>query len=193
MRITAVLLLASAGVAPAQRPVPAGLVDTPSNTAMSKGDTAILNWRTGLEVSVNGSAWDRSLIVGLTKVQCPPSTTSPCAAGSAVAVDIRFPPIAQATDLSKVHAQLGESAGATAGRYEVRLIRSLSSPLCDAGFVTSSAYGNARMAINVGAPGPPLPLTCRWTAIVGIPGPGNASRVAVLWSDTVVVQLTSKP
>jgi len=190
MRFTAVLLLASAGMAPAQRP--AGSVDTPANTALTKGDTAILNWRTGLEVSVHGGGWDHSLTVPLSKVQCPPSTTSPCAAGSAVAVDVRFPPVAQATDLSKVHAELGEIPGATGNRYEVRLVRSLSSPLCDAGFVTSSAYASARMAINVGAPGPPLPLTCRWTALIGVPDPANASHVTVVWSDTVVVQLTSK-
>jgi hypothetical protein len=49
------------------------------------------------------------------------------------------------------------------------------------------------MAINVGAPGPPLPLVCRWTALVGIPDPANTSRVAVVWSDTVVVQLITKP
>ncbi len=180
-------------MAPAQRPVPAGSVDTPASTAMSKGDTAVLSWRNGLEVSVNGSGWDRSLTVGLTKVQCPPSATSPCAEGSAVAVDIRFPPIEQAMDLSKVRPRLGEVPGATGNRYEVRLVRSRSSPLCDAGFATSSAFGNTRMAIKVGAPGPPLPLICRWTALVGIPDPASASRVAVIWSDTVVVQLTSKP
>jgi hypothetical protein len=193
MRIAAVLLLLSAGRAPAQRPVPAGGVEAPANTAMSKGDTAILNWRNGLEISVNGSTWDRSLTVGLSKVQCPPSMASPCAAGSAVAVDVRFPPVEQATDLAKVHAELGEIPGVTGSRYEVRLVRALSSPLCDAGFVTSSAYASARMAINVGAPGPPLPLTCRWTALIGIPDPANASHVAVIWSDTVVVQITSKP
>jgi hypothetical protein len=167
-------------------------VDTPSNTAM-KGDTTLVSWRSGLQISVNGSAWDRSLTIGLTKVQCPPSPTSPCAAGSAVAVDVRFPAVAQATDLAKVHAELGEVPEAGGSRYEVRLVKNLSSPLCDAGFVTSSAYAAARMAINVGAPGPPLPLTCRWTALIGIPDPLNAARVAVIWSDTVVVQLTSKP
>jgi hypothetical protein len=191
MRFTAVLLLASAGMAPAQRP--AGSVDVPPNTAQAKSDTAILYWRTGLEISVHGTGWDRSLTVPLSKVQCPPSTTSPCAAGSAVAVDVRFPPVAQATDLSKVHAELGEIPGATGNRYEVRLVRDLSSPLCDAGFATSSAYASARMAINVGAPGPPLPLTCRWSALIGVPDPANASHVTVVWSDTVVVQLTSKP
>jgi hypothetical protein len=154
---------------------------------------AIASWRTGLEVSVNGSVWDRSVIVGLSKTQCPPSPTSPCEPGSAVAVDVRFPPVTQATDLSKVRAQLGEPPSAAGNRYEIRLVRERSSPLCAAGFATSSAYGNARMAINVGAPGPPLPLTCRWTAVVGIPASGNSSRVAIVWSDTVVVQLTSKP
>jgi hypothetical protein len=193
MRLTAIVLLVSAGGAPAQRPVPAGAVDVSSSTASSKADTALLGWRNGLEISVNGSTWDRALTVTLSKVQCPPSPTSPCAAGSAVAVDVRFPPVAQATDLSKVHAELGEISGATGSRYEVRLVRNQSSPLCDAGFVTSSAYASARMAINVGAPGPPLPLTCRWTALIGIPDPANASHVAVIWSDTVVVQLTSKP
>jgi hypothetical protein len=191
MRFIAGMLLVGAGVVTAQRPVPAVAVDVPSNTPIR--DTEIVGWRTGLEVSVNGSAWDRSVTVALTKAQCPPSESSPCAPGSAVAVDVRFPPVEQAADLSKVHAQLGEALGAAGNRYEVRLVRSLSSPLCAAGFETSSAYGNARMAINVGAAGPPLPLTCRWTAVVGIPQPANASHVAVLWSDTVVVQLTSKP
>jgi hypothetical protein len=189
MRVIASLLLVGAGVVAAQRPA-TGATDVSSNTAK---DTAIGSWRSGLEVSVNGSAWERSLTVALTKAQCPPSESSPCAVGSAVAVDVRFPPIEQATDLSKVRAQLGEAPGAAGSRYEVRLVRSLSSPLCADGFETSSAYGNARMAINVGAPGPPLPLTCRWTAVVGIPQAANASHVAVVWSDTVVVQLTSKP
>ncbi len=192
MRVVAVVLLLSTGVAPAQRPVPAGTADVGASTA-PKVDSSVLGWRNGLEISVNGSTWEHSITVGLSKVQCPPSTTSPCAAGSAVAVDVRFPPVEQATDLSKVHAELGEISGAPGSRYEVRLVRSLSSPLCDAGFVTSSAYASTRMAINVGAPGPPLPLTCRWTALIGIADPANASHVAVVWSDTVVVQLTSKP
>ena len=189
MRWIAGLLLAGAGVVTAQRPVPAGSMDAPSASATK--DSAIVTWRSGLEVSVNGSAWGRTLSVVLTKAQCPPSASSPCAVGSAVAVDVRFPPVEQAADLSKVHAQLGEAPVAAGSRYEVRLVRSLSSPLCADGFETSSAYGNARMAIKVGAPGPPLPITCRWTAVVGIPQ--SASHLAVVWSDTVVVQLTSKP
>lgn len=156
-------------------------------------DVAIQSWRSGLEISVNGSPWDRALTVGLTKVQCPPSSTSPCAAGSAVAVDVRFPPIEIATDLSRAHAQIGEAAGPMGNRYEVRLVRELSSPLCADGFGTSSAYGNTRIAINVGAPGPRLPITCRWVALVGIPATSGSGHVAAVWSDTVVLQLTSKP
>jgi len=183
MRLAAALLV-GAHVALAQRQASANASDA---------SEAIASWRGGLAISVNGSPWERSVTVGLSKAQCPPSTTSPCAAGSAVAVDVRFPPIDQATDLSKVHAQLGEAPGPPGNRYEVRLVRDRSSALCASGFEASSAYENSRMAINAGAPGPPLPLTCRWTALVGIPDPANASRIAVLWSDTVVVQLTSKP
>lgn len=176
MRIVVAVLALGARVASSQTP-----------------EIAIQSWRSGLEISVNGSAWDRAVTVGLSKVQCPPSATSPCAAGSAVAVDVRFPPIDLATDLSKAHAQIGEVAGPMGNRYEVRLVHEHSSPLCADGFATSSAYGNTRIAINVGAPGPPLPITCRWTALVGIPTAGGSSHVAAVWSDTVVLQLTSKP
>ena len=61
MRLTAIVLLVSAGGAPAQRPVPAGAADAQANTVMSKGDTALLSWRNGLEISVNAGTWDRSL------------------------------------------------------------------------------------------------------------------------------------
>ncbi|MGH7620358.1 MAG: hypothetical protein ACREPM_24340 [Gemmatimonadaceae bacterium] len=192
MRLIAVLFLLGTGTADAQRPAVAGTPEADPATATKVTDV-IAGWRGGLEISVNGSAWERSLTVGLNKVQCPPSTASPCAAGSAVAVDVRFPPVAAATDLAKAHARLGESSSASGNRYDVRLVKNLSSPLCAPGFETSSAYGNARMAINLGAPGSPLPITCRWTAIVGVLDPSNASRVLVVWSDTVVVQLTSKP
>jgi len=189
MRVAAAVLLVGAHVAVAQKPAVAGVTDV---AAGASRDAAIATWRDGLEISVNGAAWERTLTVGLSKAQCPPSTSSPCAAGSAVAVDVRFPPIAQAIDLSKARAQLGEAPSQSGDRYEVRLVREQSSALCAPGFSTSSAYANPRMAVNVGGQGPPLPLTCRWTAIVGIPD-ATGSHVAVVWSDTVVLQLTSKP
>jgi len=174
--------------APAQKSAgPSSSVTSPELRA------AIMTWRSGLEVSVNGSGWNRSVSVALSKAQCPPSETSPCASGSAVGVDVRFPTIAQAVDLSRTRATLGEPAEAEPGtRYEVRLVRAESSPLCPSGFVTATPRSAARLAINLSSAGPPLPLACRWTAVVGIPDPSDPSKVAAVWSDTASVFLTSK-
>src|SRR5437868_5171747 len=157
MRACVVSLLLFAGSAAAQKST--GL----SSGAGTAAATAVATWRKGLEVSINGGAWERSSTVALTKAQCPPADGSACAAGSAVGVDLRFPAMPQAVDLSKTRAQLGESSGAAGARYEVRLIRAQSSALCPAGFTTATPHNATRLAINLGAAGPPLPLTCRWT------------------------------
>ena len=153
---------------------------------------SIAAWRSGLEVSVNGSAWSQSASVALTRAQCPPSDTSPCASGSAVGVDVRFPAVAQATELAKARAALGETGGQSGARYEVRVVRSQSSPLCPGGFAAASPETTSRLAINLGPPGPPLPLTCKWAAVVGVPDASRPSKVMAVWSDTVSVVLTSK-
>lgn len=154
---------------------------------------AIAAWRTGLEVSVNGSGWNRTVSVALTKAQCPPSETSPCASGSAVGVDVRFPAVAQAVELARTRATLGEPTEARAGvRYELRIVRTQSSPLCPGGFVAAAPAGTSRLAINLSRPGPRLPLTCRWTAVVGVPDPNDPSKVMAIWADTASVLVTSK-
>ncbi len=154
---------------------------------------AVTAWRSGLEVSVNGSGWNRSVAVTLTRAQCPPSETSPCASGSAVGVDVRFPVVAQAVELTRTRAALSEPPeGQSNARYELRLVRAQSSPLCPNGFVVPAPANASRLAINLGPPGPPLPLTCRWTALVGVPDPNDPAKVTAIWSDTVSVLLSVK-
>ncbi len=155
--------------------------------------SAVAAWRSGFEVSVNGSGWSRSVAVALTRAQCPPSETSPCGSGSAVGVDMRFPAVAQAADLGRTRAALGESGGVRSeARYEVRVIRPQSSPLCPNGFTATTPANAARLAINLASAGPPLPLTCRWVALVGVADPSDPAKVTAIWSDTVSVLLTSK-
>jgi hypothetical protein len=149
-------------------------------------------FRTGLEVSVEGSPWGHARTVALSPSRCRPATTSPCAPGTpAVIVNVRFPAVTGAVDMAQVRATLGEAGGA-GNYYDIRPVPSNAvGTICAGGMIMSAPFSNMRMAINIGNPGTPLPVTCRWTVLVGIPGPRGT--VELVWSDTVTVQLVAQP
>jgi hypothetical protein len=164
------------------RPPVHGVLSTPE----------VLAFRKGFEVSIDGSPWGPARTIALPLSRCVPATTSPCAPGTpAVLVNIRFPAVANAVDMSEVLSQLGESGG-QGNHYMIRPVpANARGSVCAGGFIAPAPLGNMRMAINVGNPGTPLPVLCRWTALIGIRLPGG--KVELVWSDTIVAELVAKP
>jgi hypothetical protein len=159
--------------------------------------SAVAPFRHGLAVSINGSPWGPSRTVALTEQQCAASTTSLCAAGTpAVIVDVRWPTVRGGVDLTRVHTQLGEAAGAAGFFYEIRLVRSTSSPTCAGGFLSPAVpYTNNRVVVNVAnpSPAPYVQLLCQWTALMGVPDRTNRNHVILVWSDTVTAAVVRAP
>src|SRR5437899_11046789 len=104
-----VLLLPLAAGAQSATPKPAGVVTGPT-AAEAKAAAAIMTFRKGFQISVDGTSWSQSQTVELSPSQCTPATTSPCAAGAApVRVHVRFPALPNAVPGSILLPQVGLS------------------------------------------------------------------------------------
>jgi hypothetical protein len=184
-----------AGAQPPPSPASAGKAAARPGSIVSVAEaSSIAAFRKGLEVSVEGSPWGPSRTIGLPSSRCVPATTSPCAPGTpALIVNIRFPTLLNAADGASVLRQLGET-GPAADHYFVRPVpANTSGTVCAGGFATPSPLGNMRMAINLGSPGTPLPVTCHWTALAGVSNPRSPGGIDLIWSDTVTVQVVARP
>lgn len=155
---------------------------------------AVAEFRKGLEISVNGGPWEISRTVTLSPSRCPPATGSPCAPGTApLVINIRFPALPDVVDGSKVLSQLGED-GARDAHYHIRPVpANAAGTVCAGGLNVPAPLPNMRVAINLGHPGTPLPVTCRWTVLAGVPNPKSPTGFDLIWSDTVTVHVISKP
>ena len=144
-------------------------------------------------MSVDGRSWGQVRTVALGANRCEPARTSPCAAATPpLVVSIRFPSLPQTVDGAKVLSQLGESGEARA-RYFVRPVpANAASTVCGGGFSVSNPLTTMRVAINLGNPGAPLPVTCRWTAVAGVPDAASPVGFYLVWSDTVAVRVVTK-
>ena len=165
-----------------------------SRVAAQQSAGAIAAFRGGLEISADGSSWARRRIVPLSESRCARAASSPCAPGTApLVLGIRFPKLPNAVDGAKVLSQLGESGSKTM-RYFVRPVpANAASSICGGGFAVSNPLPDMRVTINLGNPGAPLPVTCRWTAVAGVPDTASPLGFDMVWSDTVVVEVISKP
>jgi hypothetical protein len=188
------MALVAASAAPgvsalAQRAGPANANGASLETTAADAHS-IAAFRKGFEVSVEGSPWARSRTFSLPTPRCKPATSSPCVPGTpALLVKFRFPSLVNAVDLSQVLAKLGEAGGA-GDHYMVRPVpANATSPVCAGGFTAPAPFNDMHLAINLGNPGTPLPVTCKWTVLAGVPNPTAKSGVELVWSDTVAVHL----
>jgi hypothetical protein len=172
---------------------PAVLAFGTASAQLSTSTGTVAAFRDGLEISVDGNSWGQSRTVALSPSRCPPSSTSPCAAGTPpLVVSVRFPALPDVVDGGKVLAQLGES-GSKEARYYIRPVpANAGSPVCGGVLSVSSPQPAMRMAINLAAPGTPLPVTCRWSVLTGVPNPKAAHGFDLIWSDTATVHVISK-
>ena len=163
--------------------------------AHAQGSAAkdVAAFRDGLEISVDGTAWASSRTVTLSPTRCPPSSTSPCAAGTPpLIVSVRFPALPDVVSGGELLAQLGES-GSKEAHYFIRPVpANAGSPVCGGVLSVSSPQHAMRMAINLAAPGTPLPVTCRWSVLAGIPDPKAPHGFEMIWSDTATVHVVGK-
>lgn len=169
---------------------------TASGTAQAQSSSladAVASFRGGLEISVDGSSWALSRTITLSQTRCEPATTSPCAIGTAaLVVNVRFPSLPGVVAGAKILAQLGES-GSGEARYFIRPVpANAGSSVCGGVLGVSKPLPNMRMAINLGDQGTPLPVTCRWSVLAGVPNPKSASGFDMIWSDTATVHVVTK-
>ena len=174
-------------------PLAASLSQGATVASASVSSAPIVAFRRGLEVSVDGSAWGRVRSVTLPPNRCAPGSVSPCSPGTPpLVLSVRFPALPQVVDGSKVLSQLGESGG-PAVHYFVRPVpANAKSSVCGPGFAVSAPMNAMRVTINLGESGTPLPVTCRWTAVAGVPDASSPVGFYMVWSDTVVVQVSAK-
>ena len=187
-------LLSPARIAPVLIACGAATGVAGSAGAQSSTSAAIAAFRQGLEISVNGGPWETSRTVVLSPTRCPPATSSPCATGTApLVIGIRFPALPEVVDGSKVLSQLGED-GSRDAHYHIRPVpANAAGSVCAGGLNVPAPLPNMRVAINLGHPGTPLPVTCRWTVLAGVPNPKSPTGFDLIWSDTVTVHVISKP
>jgi hypothetical protein len=195
----AVLIIGHSAGAQRTTPVPAGVASGPSASAAADA-AAVMTFRRGLQVSLDGTTWTQSLTVDLPPSRCVPATSSPCAAGTApLYVKIKFAGLPSPADAATVLRQLGmtPSGGAHYFVFPVPM-NAAGTPagVCEGGFSSPNAVtpsNNVHIGLVLDRPGAPLPVTCSWVVVAGIPRPGSATGVDLIWSDTVSVRAVAKP